>query len=97
MIFLFAIYAKLFGVQGAKFARWGFERWFIFFTAATELASIIGLYFPAWQIPAWMLLMTILVGALITLLRNQEEGNKFILPLTTLGLLVTYFLILKLY
>jgi len=97
LIFLFAVYAKVFGVQGPKFARWGFGKWFIYVTAAIELISVLGLYYPLWRIPAWMMLMTIMVGALITLLRNQEDKNKFVLPLSTLTILIGYFLIIKLY
>ncbi|MEL6652441.1 MAG: DoxX family protein [Bacteroidota bacterium] len=95
LIFAFAIYAKLWGVQKTKFVRWGFQPWFTYTAAILELLSVLGLYTEAWRIPGWMMLMTIIVGALITLARNRESGPKFVLPFFTLGLLITYFVILQ--
>ncbi|MEL7341254.1 MAG: DoxX family protein [Bacteroidota bacterium] len=95
LIFAFAIYAKLWGVQKAKFIRWGFGRWFAYVAAALELLCVVGLYLEDWRIPAWMMLMTIIVGALITLSRNRESGRKFVLPFSTLALLIGYFVVLQ--
>ncbi|MEL6844450.1 MAG: hypothetical protein AAFP02_14660, partial [Bacteroidota bacterium] len=68
---------------------------FTYTAAILELLSVLGLYTEAWRIPGWMMLMTIIVGALITLARNRESGPKFVLPFFTLGLLITYFVILQ--
>ncbi|MEM6345258.1 MAG: DoxX family protein [Bacteroidota bacterium] len=95
LIFVFAIYAKLFGVQGPKFTRWGFGKWFIYVVAALELGSILGLYFSGWQVLSLLVQTIIILGALITLSRNREDTNKFFLPFLTLSILIGYFCVLR--
>jgi len=90
-VFGLAIFGKLSGKLKYKYAKWGYGTIFMYVLAGVELLAVLGLFTIYYQYAAYVL-VTIIIGAIFTLVRNKENWKSYLLPLPTSMLLGLYFL-----
>lgn len=81
--------ANLVGIGSVRddFRRWGYPSWFHHLTGGLELLGALMLLLPDLRTYALVLLSTVMVGAMITLVRHRE-GVAHIAPALALTLLI---------
>lgn len=89
-IFGLAIFAKLTGKTRPTFDKAGYSPYFMYGIALAELVLSIGLFTP-FAFYATIGLLLLMLGALLTLMRQKAKLNEYILTIVTTGLLLTLF------
>ncbi|MTH54999.1 DoxX family membrane protein [Bacillus mangrovi] len=88
LAFLFFGFLKFGKQMDAEFTRYGYPRWFRFFTGAVELVSGAFLLAGFWNegLAAWGSLLAVLtmLGAIVTHLKVKDAGGKFTTPVVLL-------------
>lgn len=94
LAFLGAGGSKLAGAQQMKedFDRFGYPRWFMYFTGAVEvtgaLGVLVGIFTPVLAVLGGLLLAATMAGALFTHVRAKDSGSKMAPPAVLLILAI---------
>ena len=87
VIFVAAAFQKFSGKVAPDWERWGFSRRMMYATGSTELAALVLFWVPGLQFVGAIGLALVLLGALVTLLRNREGLGHIAFTTATLLLI----------
>lgn len=100
LAFIGAGTSKLVGTQQMvdDFDRFGYPRWFMYFTGATEVVAALGvlagIFVPFLAVFGGLLIAAVMVGAVSTHVRMKDPGSKIAPPVILLALsIVVVFLV----
>lgn len=92
LIFGLAILGKLSGKLTEQYQKWNYGKGFMYGLAGIESIGLAGLFTPYYKYAAYLLLV-IMLGAFFTIIKNKENWEAYIMPLSAtllLGLLLFF-------